>query len=181
MACDLGADGCRRMHIAARLDDVEEDGGDYEARCPSCGHRGFRISRARVRTYRNIWTCACSRCKCTPGQLRAVLLGLDILPGCLGTYDGPVQRTVDPETARRMDLAIRDILATPHLKPADMRLVLAEAQGRKIPEEFTPFVKFARSLGIGKTQAQEAAARWGCRPPDSRPPQTGGQDVDHQS
>ena len=180
MACHLGPDACRAAHIAGVLDDAEQDGADYEARCPVCGHRGFRISHARVRAYRNVWVCNCQRCKCPVGLLRAKMLGRDVSPGCLGTYDGPVQRAVDPEAARRMDLAIRDILAVPHLKPADMRIVLAEAQGQKVPEEFRPFVKWAVSIGIRPTQAKEAAARW-CRPPDSRPPQTGGRGVDHQS
>lgn len=167
MACDLKPDLCRERHIASRLAAAEPDGPDFEARCPLCNQGGFRVSRAKVRAYRNVWTCA--RCKGAASDLRVALLGLDIPAPCLGIYDGPVQKTIDPDTARRMDLAIRDILATPRLKPADMRIVLAEAQGHKVPEEFKPFVKWATGLGIGKTQAQEAAARW-CRPPDCRPP-----------
>lgn len=181
MACDLGPDACRTAHIAGVLDGAEQDGTDYEARCPSCGHRGFRISHARLRVYRNVWTCACKRCPCAPGLLRAKLLSLDVPAACLGTYDGPIQRAIDPDAARRMDLAIRDILAAPGLKPSDMRIVLAEAQGQKVPEEFGPFVKWAIGLGIGATQAKEAAGRWGCRPSGSRPPQTGGRCVDNQS
>ena len=172
MACDLDADTCRAKHIAGRLDGAESDGGDYEARCPACGHGGFRISAARVRAYRNVWTCACKRCRCSPGAVRVKLLGRDIPAACLGLYDGPVRKDIDPETARAVNRAIEDIYAVPHLKPADMRLMLAEAQGRKVPGEFGQLVKFAMSLGIGKTQAKEAAGRW-CRPSDSHPPNGG--------
>ena len=175
MACDLGPEACRREHIAPRLAGAEADGGDWEARCPLCGHGGFRISRPTRSKYRHIWTCACPRHKCKAGDLRIALLERDVSPGCLGLYDGPGQKDIHPDTARRMDLTIRDILAVPGLKPADIRIILAEAQGRKVPEEFRPFVKFAIKLGIGRTQAQEAAARW-CRPPDCPPVPGGGVD-----
>lgn len=181
VACGLPPGICRREHIARRLEDAEQDGEDFEARCPVCGHGGFRISKAAIRKYRHIWTCACKRCGrgrgCSAGILRVYLLRLDVAPGCLGLYDGAAAKEIGGEVARLMDRAISDILATPRLRPADMRLVLAEAQGRKVPDEFKEFVKFARSLGVGKTQAQEAAARWGCRPPDC-PPLTGGGVVD---
>jgi hypothetical protein len=179
LACDLAADACRREHIARYLVSPEPDGTDYEAHCPACGHGGFRVSAARVRAYRNVWTCACKLCRCTPGAIRAALLVRDIPAACLGIYDGPVRKDIDPEAARTMSRAIGDILAVPHLRPADMRLMLAEAQGRKVPGEFGLCVKFAVSLGIGKTQAKEAAGRW-CRPSDSHP-QTGGGVVDTES
>lgn len=170
MACDTAADACRSRHVAAKFPDAEFDGVDFEALCPVCGHRGFRVSHAKVRAYRNVWTCA--RCKASASDLRCALLRLDIPAACLGIYDGPVQKTIDPDAARRMDLAARDILATPRLKPADIRIVLAEAQGHKVPGEFRPFVRWAMGLGIGKTQAQEAAARW-CRPAGQSPPLPG--------
>lgn len=168
---------CRREHIAPCLADTQPDGIDFEARCPVCGHGGFRISSPTRSNYPHIWTCACKRCGCKPGGLRVALLQQGVPSNCLGSYGGPVAKSIHPETARKMDLAISDILATPHLKPADMRVILAEAQGQKVPDDFTGFVKFARGLGIGKTQAQEAAARWGCRPSDCRP-LTGGGVVD---
>lgn len=177
MACGLTPRECRSKHIAAHLRDADLDGEDFEAHCPCCGHGGFRISKAKARKYRNVWTCACGRCHCNASALRAALLGLGIPLECLGVYDGPVPKNIPPEVARNLDLAVRDIFAVPHMRPADMRLVLAEAQGRNVPEVFKPFVKFAVSIGIGTTQAKEAAARW-CRPPDSRPPQTGGAVVD---
>ncbi len=179
MPCGLSPDKCRRDCIAARLDDARPDGADFEARCPACGHGGFRISRpTRSRSLRNIWTCSCKRCKCSPGAIRAELLKRDILPGCLGSYDGNAPKDIDQEAARRMNLTISDILAVPHLRPADMRLALAEAQGQEIPGEYGPFVKFAKSIGIGHQQAYEAARRWLGRPSDLSPPQTGGGVVD---
>lgn len=168
MACDLAADACRDRHIVRQLANAEADGADFEATCPACGHGGFRISAARVRAYRNVWTCACKLCHCTPASLRAALLSRTILAACLGNYEGTARREVDPEAAKAMDRAINDILTVPRLCPADMRLMLAEAQGRKVPREFGPFVKFAVTIGIGKTQAKEAAARW-CRPSDWSP------------
>lgn len=174
MPCGLSPDECRRDCIAARLDDAEPDGADFEARCPACGHGGFRISRpTRSRVYRNIWTCACQRCKCSAGTIRGELLGRGIRAACLGIYDGNAPRAIQPDTARRQDLAIRDILATPHLRPSDMRIILAEAAGLHVPEDASRFVKFAMAQGVGRRQAYEAAARW-CRPSDGHPLTGGG-------
>jgi hypothetical protein len=175
--CGLSPDQCRRDHVAVRLDDAEADGTDFEAHCPSCGHGGFRVSRpTRSRALRHIWTCACKRCKCSPSEVRAELLRRDISRACLGSYDGNAPKDIQPEIARRQNLAISDILATPHLRPADIRLILAEASGHEVPTETNPFVKFAMAQGIGRRQAYEAAARW-CRPSGSHP-QTGGGVVD---
>ncbi|HEX6520944.1 MAG TPA: hypothetical protein VF070_13175 [Streptosporangiaceae bacterium] len=76
--------------------------------------------------------------------------------GCLGDYDGSRQRTPDSPLL----LAVRDIFATPSLKPADIRLILAEASGEKIPDDYTSLVRLGMRIGIGRTQAQEAAKRW---------------------
>ncbi len=176
MACQTDPAKCRREHIARHLDDAKPDDGDYEARCPKCGHSTFRISKPDRSKYRNIWTCACGRCKCSASDLRATLLQRGIPADCLGLYDGPIQKTIAPDIARKLELAVRDILTVPRLSPADIRLILAEAQGRVVPEEFRPFVKFAVSIGIGSTQAKEAAKRW-CRPADS-PPVPGGGVID---
>jgi hypothetical protein len=91
---------------------------------------------------------------------------------CLGDYSGP-EKTFDEDAARKLALAVDDILATPGFRPADIRILLAEARGQKAPSEFTEFVKFAKRIGIGKTQAQEAAARL-CRPSDCPPSNRGG-------
>lgn len=168
MACKLNPDTCRGKHIASRLNDAERRSADWEARCPICQHSTFRVSVPRVRKYRHIWTCACKGCGCTAGAIRVALLKLGIMGWCLGVYDGPVERKVAPEIARNVDLVLRDIWATPHLKPADMRLALAEAQGHEVPTEYRPFIKFAMSIGISKTRAKEAAEDW-CRPSDGRP------------
>ena len=184
MACDLEPDACRTKHVAERLARTEQDCGDYEAQCPVCGHGGFRISAARVRAYRHIWTCACKRCGggngCSGADLRGALIKLGITADCLGNYNGGAQKEISPEAARRMNLVISDILAAPHLKPSDMRIALAEAQGRVIPEEYAAFVKFAKGIGIGHQQAYEAARRWLGRPSGSLP-LTGGGVVDTQS
>lgn len=174
MPCGLSPDQCRRDHVATRLDDTEADGTDFEARCPECGHGGFRVSRpTRSRSLRHIWTCACKRCRCSPGSIRAALLRQDISAACLGTYDGNAPKDIHPEVAKKQNLAIRDILAVPHLRPADMRIILAEAIGYEIPGEVGAFVKFAMTQGVGRRQAYEAASRW-CRPSDSHPKPRGG-------
>jgi hypothetical protein len=180
LACPSAPDACRRDHVAARLDGARADGTDFEARCPACGHGGFRISRAdRSKRLRHIWTCNCGRCggTCAPRDIRDALLSLGIGRDCLGAYDGNAPKAIPPDAAKRQELAIRDIIATPHLKPADMRLVLAEALGWTIPADYTEFVKVAKRAGIGHQQAYEAARRWLGRPPDC-PPLTGGEVVD---
>ena len=180
MACQSAPDACRRDHIAARLDDAEPDSGDYEARCPVCGHGGFRISRpTRSNRLRNVWTCNCQRCRgrCPVGDLRTALLRRGISAACLGIYDGDKGKEIPGETARAMDQAINDILNCPGLKLQDVRIVLAEAQGRKIPTEYTEFVKFAKSIGLAHQQAYEAARRWASRPSDC-PPVPGEEVVD---
>jgi hypothetical protein len=175
VACGLGftADQCRARHIALKLRDAKPDGADYEARCPVCGHLAFRVSAAREKRYRNVWTCACKPRHCEPGAMRTALLALGVMPGCLGFYAASAKASADPNMAARLDAATADILDAPHLKPSDMRIILAEARGRKVPGEFRQFVKWAMSIGIGRTQAYEAAARW-CRPADASSSPEGG-------
>jgi len=130
----------------------------------------------RSRRLRNMWTCACGLCKgrCTPGALRAELLRLDIKAACLGIYDGANAREIPADVAQEMDRTINDILATPGLKLQDIRLALAEAQGRKIPEDdYTEFVRFAKGIGLAHQQAYEAARRWVRRPSDCPPSNRG--------
>jgi hypothetical protein len=177
MACHANPATCRREHIAKHLDVIAEDNGDFEARCPACGHGGFRISKPeRSNRLRHIWACNCRRCprRCDPGDIRAALLRLKISPACLGLYEGTAPRDIPPEAARRMDRAMRDIIATPHLKPADIRIIIAEALGMKPPAEYREFVKFAKSIGIGHQQAYEAARREVGRPADGPPVPGGG-------
>lgn len=177
LACHATPDACRREHIARRLDGAEADGSDYEASCPVCHHGGFRISRPTRSRYRNIWVCSCKRCRCTPGAIRAAMLRRDISRHCLGEYSGSDRKGIDLESAQRLALAVRDILSTPQLPPADIRLVLAEAEGQVIPEPVQgekkrPFVNFAIANGVSERQAYEAFDRWSR--PAACPPLTGG-------
>jgi hypothetical protein len=178
MACGQGltADQCRAKHIASRLRGACQDGTDWEARCPVCGHAAFRVSAARERRYRSIWTCACKPRHCTPEAMRAALLALGVMPGCLGIYGTFAKASTDPNMAAALEAAARDILCAPGLRPSDMRIVLAEALGAKVPCDKRAFVHWAQTIGIGRRQAYEAADRW-CRPPDGHPSRGGeGQD-----
>lgn len=168
MPCRRGFDLCRAEHIAPKLRDAEPDGADFEARCPVCDHPTFRVSKADNRRYRHVWTCACKPRHCEPETMRSELLALGIMPGCLGFYAASAKASTDPNMAARLDAITADILAAPHLKPSDMRILLAEARGQKVPGEYRAFVKWAVSIGISQTRAYEAAQRW-CRPPDSPP------------
>jgi hypothetical protein len=65
-----------------------------------------------------------------------------------------------------MAQTIDDILAAPGLKSAEMRIVLAEARGQQTPTEYSEFVPYALSIGMGRANAYNMAEIW-C--PDSRP------------
>ena len=169
MSCPLGPGPCRREHIAARLRDAVQDGTDWEACCPVCGHETFRVSAPERARWRNIWGCACrGHRRCQDADMRGALLALGVMPGCLGGYAASMKASTDPNMAARLDAISADILSAPHLKPSDMRILLAEARGDKVPEDQRDFVKWAIELGISRTRAYEAATRW-CRPPDSPP------------
>jgi hypothetical protein len=184
--CDSPDSTCRQYHLAdpLDLDPNPRSPGDGEGSCPECGHGGFALSApTRSRSLRHIWSCNCKRCNrgkgCPAGTIRIALLRRGIGVGCLGIYDGDASQDIQPEAARRLKLAVSDILAAPGLKPADIRIMLAEAEGRKVPEDFTRFVAFAIEAGVGRSQAYEAAARW-CRPSDCHP-QTRGAVADAES
>lgn len=172
MACSASPQRCRAEHIAPKLRDAKQDGGDWEAKCPICGHPSFRVSKPDRSGYRNIYTCACKRCRCKP-KLRAAVLGAGVLPGCLGSYGASGgQASPDPAAVAVLTQSIDDILNAPGLRPSDMRIILAEARGQKVPTERKPFIPWAMSIGIGRRQAYEAAERW-CRPAGSSPPLPG--------
>lgn len=165
MGCPANPQRCRAEHIAPKLRDAKPDSADWEARCPVCGHPSFRVSRPDRSGYRHIFACACKRCRCR-SKLRAALLSLGILPACLGTYgSGGGEAAPDPAAVAMLTQAVDDILNAPRLKPADMRIVLAEARGQKVPLDRRAFIPWAISIGIGRSQAYEAADRW-CRPAD---------------
>lgn len=172
MPCGRGFDLCRAEHIAVKLRDYRQVGTDWEARCPVCGHPTFRISRADNKRYRHVWTCACKPRHCQPETMRAELLALGIMPGCLGLYAASAKAGTDPDMATRLDAITADILAAPGLRPSDMRILIAEARGQKVPGDKRAFAKWAQTIGIGRRQAYEAADRW-CRPPDGHPSRGG--------
>lgn len=133
--------------------------GDYEGRCPECGHGGFGLSApTKNRSLRHIWKCNCQRCRCPAGDIRAAMLKAGAGMACLGDYDGPA-KSIDEEAARKLERIVRDILSVPGLKPAEVRIALAEGLGRKVPTEYGEFVTFAMDAGVGRSQAYEAAKR----------------------
>lgn len=179
MTCPLGSDRCRAEHIAPKLRDAtEKDGTDREARCPVCGHGGFRISRARERRYRHVWTCACRRCRCEPAATRAALIALGVPAPCLGDYVLNLKPAADSIGAARLREAVDLILGWPGMDASQIRLTLAEARGDKIPDEYREFVRFAKGIGIGQANAYKVAAKL-CRPSDGHPPP--GEGVEDQS
>lgn len=166
MGCPRTPQQCRAADIAAKLRDAAPDGTDWEARCPVCRHPSLRVSKPERSAYRNIWGCACKHCKCDRAAIRAALLALGILPGCLGSYGAHGSTGIDPAKVAAMEQAVDDILCAPGLRPSDMRIILAEARGQKVPLDRRAFVPWAMSIGVGRRQAYEAAERW-CRPADS--------------
>ncbi len=174
MACGSKAEQCRAEHIALELRGAGQDGTDWEARCPLCGHGGFRISTAKVRSYRHVWTCNCKRCRCgDPAALRSALLKLGITPGCLGVYAMDLKPAADPIAAAALREAVDLILSWPGLDPSEMRLILAEARGDKIPDDYSGLAKYGQSIGISRAHSFRMAAKL-CRPPDASSSPEGG-------
>lgn len=167
MACPAGPDACRAAHIAVRLRDAVQDGTDWKARCPVCGHKSFRISHADAKPLRNRWTCACKPCRCQTA-LRGALLALGAMPGCLGIYQLGL-KTPEPAAAAALREAVDLILAWPGLDPSMMRLMLADARGDKIPDEYRDFARFAQQIGVGRRHSYNLAEKH-CRPSGSPPP-----------
>ena len=157
--------------------------GDWIGDCPACGHGGFALSKPTLTKMRNMWSCNCKRCNgrngCTPRTVRAAMIGKKVQAACLGTYIGKDPAEVAPETGRLMAQVIDDILAAPHLKAADIRVALAEARGRKVPTNYSEFVQFGISIGMGRSNAYNMAERWcsASSPAGEYPPQTGGREV----
>lgn len=184
MPCGLSPDECRRDHVAARLDGAEADGADFEARCPACGHGGFRVSRPTLTKMRNMWTCHCRICHigqgCPTKVTRAAMIRKKIPPWCLGTYIGKGKSGADLDRLRKIAQTVDDLInACPVLSAADMVMLLADARGDKIPDNYKDCAKFAKDLGMSNGNAYNIAAKWtagsGSRPPDSEvPPLTGG-------
>jgi hypothetical protein len=179
MTCPSEADRCRAEHVAPKLSDAEQASADYEARCPVCRHGGFRISHASKSRYRHVWVCACRRCHCGPAAIRAELMRLGVRPGCLGGYGIDLKPATDPIGAAKLKEAVDLVLGWPGLDQSEMRIILAEARGDKVPDEYREFVRFAKGIGIGQANAYKVAGKM-CRPPDCPPPPGEG-GVDNQS
>jgi hypothetical protein len=103
-----------------------------------------------------------------------------IPPWCLGTYIGTSKPEADLDRLRKIAQTVDDVInACPTLSAADIVMVLADARGDKIPEDYKDCAKFAKDLGMSNGNAYNVAAKWtagsSSRPPDSQvPPQTGG-------
>lgn len=183
MPCGLSPDQCRSDHVAPRLDGAEADGPDFEARCPACGHGGFRVSRPITRM-RNVWTCNCKICNgrkgCPTRATRAAMIRRKIPPWCLGSYIGKDKPEADSDRLLKIAQTVDDVInACPVLSAAEIVMVLADARGDRIPDDYKGCAKFAKDLGMSHGNAYNVAAKWtagsSSRPPDSEvPPQTGG-------
>lgn len=185
MPCGLSPNQCRRDHIAGRLDGAEADGADFEARCPSCGHGGFRVSRPTLTKMRNVWTCNCKICNgrkgCPTRVTRAAMIRRKIPPWCLGSYIGKDKPAADLDRLLKIAQTVDDVInACPVLSAADITMLLADARGDKIPEDYSECAAFAKKkLGMSNGNAYNVAAKWttgsSSRPPGVEvPPQTGG-------
>jgi hypothetical protein len=175
MTCPVEGDRCRAEHVAPKLSEAEQAGADFEAHCPVCRHGGFRISRASRSRYRHVWVCTCRRCRCDPAAIRAEMMRLGVRSGCLGGYGVDLTAGSDPIAAAALREAVDLVLSWPGLDPSMMRLILAEARGDKVPDEYGEFAKFARAIGIGKSHAYNLA-KLNCRP--SGCPSPGGGSAD---
>jgi hypothetical protein len=181
--CGLSPDECRRDCIAARLDDAEPDGTDFEARCPACGHGGFRVSHP-VTKMRNVWTCHCQICNggkgCPVRVTRAAMLRRRISPRCLGSYIGRDKPGPDLDRLLKIAQTVDDVInCCPVLSAADITMLLAEARGDNIPDEYKGCAAYARGLGMSRANSYNVAEKWtggsGSRPDGLEvPPQTGG-------
>lgn len=173
MACQARVAECRGLDIAPKLTDARPDGDGWKARCPVCGHDSFRIGKPGEARLRHIWGCACkTRCGCRR-QLRAALLGLGIMAGCLGSFDLASPAVRDQMADAAMREAVDLILRWPGLDPSRIRLILAEARGDKFPESYGEFAKFAQEIGIGRRHSYNMAAEF-CRPADQSSSPEGG-------
>jgi hypothetical protein len=178
LACDRTPGSCRRDDIAAvlGLEPKPNSPGNWVGSCPSCGHGGFALSQPTLTKMRHMWSCNCYRCnggtRCSPRTVRTAMVGKRIPVACLGTYVGKDSPEITQEEARLMAQTIDDILASPSLKAAEMRILLAEVRGRKTPKEYGECAAFLMDIGLGRSNAYNFAERLcpGSSPPGSSPP-----------
>lgn len=184
MACGADSDACRDKHIAKVLGlrPHPKRSGDFEGKCPHCGHGGFALSRPTLTKMRNMWTCNCKICNggrgCPTKVTRAAMLRKEISLWCLGSYIGKDKPGADLDRLRKIAQTVDDLInCCPALSASDMTMLLADARGDEVPRDYKGCAKFARNLGMSNGNAYNVAAKWtaGSRPPDSEvPPQTGG-------
>lgn len=184
MACKSDPATCRREHIASRLDGAEPHGGDFAAKCPSCGHGGFRISQPTLTKMRNMWTCHCQICNggkgCPAKATRAAMIRRGIAPWCLGSYIGKDKPRADVDRLLKIAQTVEDVInCCPVLSASDITMLLAEARGDDIPDEYKPCAAYARGLGMSRANSYNVAEKWtggsGSRPGGLEvPPQNGG-------
>jgi hypothetical protein len=186
LACGADSDACREKDIAQTLGlrPNPRSPGDFEGNCPECGHGGFALSKPTLTKMRNIWVCNCKICNggkgCPAKAARAAMLRKKIPPWCLGTYIGKDKPEADLDRLRKIAQTVDDLInACPVLSASDMVMLLADARGDKIPDDYSECAGFARKLGMSNGNAYNVAAKWtggsGSRPTDARvPPQTGG-------
>lgn len=167
---------CPRTELECRQRDIAQPAGlspkrdhpwNFGGRCPVCGRTGFAVEAST--SYRHYWTCRASAKAaktdpsiqpCQPADIRAALAGLGIPDACLGDY--AIRQRPAAGSDREKLAQIRTMLADPKLhKPADLRIRLWEVFHGEAPHDYRAFVAFARAAGVGRTQAQDAAGRWG--------------------
>lgn len=168
----------RRRRIARELG-LEEKGkpGQFQGPCPLCGRPGFSIMRPDDANWLHIWVCAAGRKHlCTDAAVREWLLG-HFPAQWLGGY-GETRSAIDPQQSRRLREAADIILANSGLDPSWMRIMLADARGDKIPDDYSGFARFAQSIGIGKSHSYRLAGRFSR---SSSVPHPGGRSADAKS
>jgi hypothetical protein len=172
---------CRREHVARLLGLAPNprSPGDFEGRCPVCGHGGFALSRPTLTRMRNIWSCNCKICNggrgCPAKVTRAAMVRRRISPWCLGTFIGKDKPQADLDRLRRIAQTVDDLInCRPCLSAADMLMALAEARGDKIPGDYGECAAFARQLGMSNGNAYNVAAKWTAGPGSEVTPQNGG-------
>ena len=83
-----------------------------------------------------------------------------------GRDEGALDALNDPEAAERLFRVVHYIFADPKLTAADIRIMLAVAIGRELPDTYGEFARFAKHAGIDRSYAYRIAKRW--LDPDAR-------------
>jgi hypothetical protein len=179
-SCSTDPDTCRRQHAADRLGLMPNprSPGDFEGKCPACGHGGFALSKPTLTKMRNMWSCNCKTCNgrkgCPVKVIRAAMIRKGVSPWCLGSYIGKDKPEADLDRLRRIAQAVDDLInCRPNLSAADMVMALAEARGDKIPDDYGECAAFARKLGMSNGNAYNVAAKWTAGPESRVTPQNG--------